>query len=111
MIRLEYTRFSVAFPKLRLEDVYDEISLSLAHPEGGSVGDMKWGFHRFPTGHTGVQMSVFGDGLACLFDLRVQGAIAEWRALSDPDAITPAEFVSLLERHGAEASRYMTAPT
>ena len=53
-------------------------------------------------------METFGDGLPCFFDPRVQSVIRAWRALPNPDAISPADFVRLLEDNGAVPSRYHT---
>jgi hypothetical protein len=112
MTALVYTQHSVAFPNLLLNgtSVVDELSLSLEPDGGGTIGEMKWTFMRFSPASTGVQMAVFGDGLPCLFDERVQAAVDEWRAMADPDEVTPNGLIAILVEHGAEPSRYHREP-
>jgi hypothetical protein len=65
---------------------------------------------EFDNHHRGVQLTVFGDGLPCLFDARVQAVVAAWRGLPVPDAITPAEMLALLDAAGAVPSEYHARP-
>ena len=108
MSTLTYTQHSVAWPTLTLSDDWhtDEVLVSLAADGGGTDGEMKWTFMDFGRGSRGVQMSVFGDGLPCLFDSRIQAAIALWRYGPNPDDMTPAELTRILDDCGAVPSEY-----
>lgn len=110
MTPLTYTRLSTTWPgqvRYREDGIYDELSLVLEHPDGGTVGEMKIEFYRFPGNSRGIQLCCFGDGLPCLYDPRMQDFIAEWRATPEPDDLTVDEVVAILDRCGAVPSRYM----
>jgi hypothetical protein len=103
---LVYTQRSVAFSSSSFDDCDDEIGVSLEAPDGGSYGEMSWRFKTFNFYNHGVQMQVFGDGLTCLFDPRIQRVISKWRTQSAPDEITRIEFIELLEGEGVVPSKY-----
>jgi hypothetical protein len=101
---LTYTQHTVRGPAFRRTGTFVHVSLDA--DGGGTGGEMGWTFYVFDLKRHGVQMAVFGDGLDCLFDPRIQHVVAAWRALTDPDAITAADFVRLLEGNGVVPSEY-----
>jgi hypothetical protein len=103
---LVYTQGSVAFPLVFPGDCDEEIGVSLEAPDGGTYGEMNWQFKTFTSHQHGVQMRVFGDGLPCLFDPRIQWVVERWRASSAPDEIKPAELIEWLRAEGVVPSRY-----
>jgi hypothetical protein len=107
---LTYTQRSVAFPHDLRSDfndgVSDEIGVSLDAPDGGTYGEMNWQFKTFNFYSHGVQMRVFGDGLLCLSDPRVQRVVAKWQAQTKPDDALPSDFIVWLEAEGIVPSRY-----
>jgi hypothetical protein len=103
---LTYTQRSVAFPHDLRADFDDEIGVSLDAPDGGTYGEMYWQFKTFNFYSHGVQMRVFGDGLSCLSDPRVQRVIAKWQSQTKPDEALPSDFIAWLEAEGIVPSRY-----
>lgn len=109
MITLTYTQRSVAFPTLpRYDGETDSVNVSLDDSGGGTQGEFHWKFQTFNGGHLAVLLSVFGDGLPCFFDARVQQVVHRWRAMPDPDMMTPNQLCGFLREAGAVPSRYMT---
>ena len=114
---ITYTQHSVAFPTLPLAQKHykDEIGISLHDGEdNGTLGEMHWTFMDFDRGFDStpkpaIQMCVFGDGLACLADERVQNVIAAWKELRESDAVTAQDFIGLLEQQGIKPSQYHLA--
>jgi hypothetical protein len=103
---LTYTQRSVAFPLLFQVEGDDEIGVSLDAPDGGTYGEMNWRFKTFNFYNHGVQMRVFGDGLSCLSESRIQRVIAKWQAQTKPDDASPSDFIVWLEAEGIVPSRY-----
>ena len=104
---LVYTQGSVAFPLVIPDgEVDEEIGVSLEAPDGGTYGELNWQFKTFNPQNHGVQMRVFGDGLPCLFDPRIQWVIERWRTVAAADEITPLELIAWLREEGAVPSRY-----
>lgn len=111
---LTYTQHTVAFPTNRLmDDDTDGVGVSLDAKGGGTHGEFQWRFVTFRNMHDtkAVQLTVFGDGLPCFFDPRVQQVVQQWREMPDPDEMTPKELCGLLEAAGAVPSRYMPVPS
>ena len=105
---LVYTQHSVAFPSPSnfLDDCDDEVGVSLEAPDGGTYGEMYWQFKTFTRHQHGVQMRVFGDGLSCLADPRIQRVVKKWWANKSPDEISPTELIAWLEAEGVVPSQY-----
>jgi hypothetical protein len=100
---LTYTQHTVAFPKLSLDNpLIDEVNVGLPGSE------FRFSFMDLSnvTPRLAVQMQVFGDGLPCLFDERVQRVVEAWRSMPDPDEMTPDMLIALLLANGAVPSRY-----
>lgn len=116
MITLTYTQHTVAFPTLPLsrDSETESFSVSLDDSGGGTHGELTWRFVTFqkstPTVKA-VQLTVFGDGLACLLDPRVQMVVHKWREMTEPDLMTPEQLTHLLQAAGAVPSTYMQQPT
>lgn len=112
MSTLVFTRHTVAFPMNSLPDGdTEEISVSLDADGGGTEGEFIWRFVTFRDGTNAVQVRVFGDGLPCFLDERVQAVFEQWSSLSNPDEMTPEMLCSSLLSEGAVPSRYMLNPT
>lgn len=107
---LTYTQYTVAFPSNPLYDgETDNVGVSLDAKGGGTHGEFLFRFVTFKSMHDtkAVQLTVFGDGLSCFFDPRIQPVIQQWRDLPDPDEMTPEQLCRLLREAGAVPSRYM----
>lgn len=101
-MKLEYTLHSVAWPTAKLDKEWHTDELLVSSDEGNEI---KWTFMTFDGGTRGVQFSVFGDGLAGLFDPRIVAVLAQW-SMVKPDEITPQGLIALLEAQGITASEY-----
>ena len=109
---IEYTQHSVAWPQLRPSQVepWHTDQLLVGYDDEGPGGEFSIAFMTFDNGSTGVQVSVFGDGLDTFYDERIQRIIATWRAMGeDRDNATPAEFIRWLTDEGAVPSSYHLA--
>jgi hypothetical protein len=107
MSTLTYTQHTVAFPTLGMSPEWhkDEVEVVLDPDGDGPSGEFNWTFMEF-TETRGAQLQCFGDGLPCLFDERVQRVVAAWRAMENPDSLTPEGLIALLESEGASPSEY-----
>lgn len=109
MSTLTYTQHTVAFPKNSMRDsVTESINVSLDHNGGGTAGEFTWEFIRWDRHErAAVKLGVFGDGLPCFLDPRIQQVVQQWSVMSDPDEMTPEQLVDLLEAAGVVPSKYM----
>lgn len=109
MITLTYTQHTVAFPMNPMGDsLTDQVTVSLAYSEGGTDGEFTWEFITWDRhDRSAVKMAVFGDGVPCLLDPRMQQVVQQWSAMPDPDEMTPEQLIDLLRAAGAVPSRYM----
>ena len=102
---LEYTQHSIAWPDVSLRENWHTDELLIWTEDEALHSEIKWTFMTFTSHGRGIQMSVFGDGLALLFDDRVATVVAQWSVLPKPDDMSPRDLIALLEGVGAVASK------
>lgn len=115
---LTYTQHTVAFPRLQISDssdsVYDQVSISLDAEGGGSHGEFQFKFYNFK-GYGGLdlaaKLTLFGDGIVAFTDERVQRVIQAWFKMDDPDDLTPARLIEMLNANGAVPSEHHLRPS
>ena len=106
MSNLKYTQHKVAFPRLPVTPSQDWVKDSLGIHDDENGGEFYWEFLEFNSGHRGVRLSVFGDGLQLFMNETVQRLFKWWREQKDPDVVTPDQFIRQCEKLGIEASSY-----